>query len=551
MVQNKNYLIFTTLILTLALVLLLSPRGLDAATIHIVDDDGMGVAGDCDDATPAFTSVAVAAASASAGDTIFVCPGFHTESSQIVIDIDLTVEGYDRTLTTLSVDFDTGSGGDSRGFILVTPGTDLQLRDLTIDGSGRKVWQAIRHRGSGSIERVDFREIKFDESGPSYAGTAVAAFGSDGPVHILESTFEEIGRIGGLYFGSGVNGSRFEDNVYIGKGVGDWLDYALDISAGVEMEVVGNEVSGNRGVASSDGSTSGAFLVTTFFGSGTTATILNNDLSDNTTAIIVGYNASDSSLVNAHQNNISGNDFGVTTTAPPVDATCNWWGIDSGPGGAGPGTGDTADSGVAFYPWLVNPAPSTCPPVVPSFEKDEALSIASGFAGHPDKKIAKAAEKAVEAIEDSLDPSLWIDGAHLEPKGGNKVFDEEKKAAKELEKIIKEGEAGAQAAIDHLLQADEALVLVLLDEVNCTSAPDAKAEEKCLDEVEKALEDMTDAAEAVTEGKPDKAIDRYKKAWKHGLKATEHSGVVFSESESAGLTSPSFSELLYLPALHR
>ncbi len=55
--------------------------------------------------------------------------------------------------------------------------------------------------------------------------------------------------------------------------------------------------------------------------------------------------------------NIEGNnDFGVynadTYSLGVVDATCNWWGDDSGPDGEGPGTGDAVSLNVLYNPWL-------------------------------------------------------------------------------------------------------------------------------------------------------------------------------------------------------
>ena len=142
-----------------------------------------------------------------------------------------------------------------------------------------------------------------------------------GNVDISNSTFDEIGRVGVLYFGAGITGSDFSDNTYVGKGAGDWLDYALDISAGAIVNVDGNDISNNKGIASSDGSTSGGILVSTFFAAGTEATITDNTITNNSSGILVGFDGADASTVVANNNNITGNDNGVSSTAAEVDAT--------------------------------------------------------------------------------------------------------------------------------------------------------------------------------------------------------------------------------------
>lgn len=290
------------------------------------------------------------------GDTINVAAGTYEEGPQFHIDKDLTIQGVDKNTTIIKPAGNTGSSGDARGWWLVDEGILFNLSDVTLDGSGYLVYQGIRQKGGGSIDDVIFTEIKYNESGPDYSGVAVAAFG-DGPVDITNSTFSEIGRVGVLYFGAGVSGSDFTGNTYTGKGDGDWLDYALDISAGAVINVEDNLIQDNRGVASSDGSTSAGILVTTYYGTGTQATITGTTLQYNTTGIAAGYDSSDTSTVVAHNNCISGNTYGVETTAPPVDAEFNWWGDASGPHNASQnpgGTGDSAADNVDFEPWITD-----------------------------------------------------------------------------------------------------------------------------------------------------------------------------------------------------
>jgi len=285
------------------------------------------------------------------GDTLTMGSITHSEGAQIVIDKDLSLVGAGMSSTTIKPTTSTGSSGDSRGWFLVNTGVEFNISDLTLDGTGYNIYQAIRQRGHGTINHVNFTEIKH----PSYAGVAIAAFG-DGDVHVYNSTFSDIGRIGVLYYGTGISGSNFTGNTYTGKGTGDWLDYALDISAGAVVNVVDNTISGNSGVASSDGSTSAGILVTTYFAAGTEATVNSNTLTANSTGLHVGYDVTDTSKVTAINNQIYSNTtYGVSSTAPWVDAEENWWGASDGP--APNGSGDSISSDVDATPWCTT---STC-----------------------------------------------------------------------------------------------------------------------------------------------------------------------------------------------
>ena len=270
-----------------------------------------------------YMTVQAAVDAASGDDVLEIQSADFSEPAQIVIDKDLTLQGLGKSSTILRPSVNTTTSGDGRGFILVSSGVDFSLQNLTINGSGKLVWQAVRHQGSGSIDEVGFTEIKYNPSS-NYQGTAIAAFGT-GNVDISNSDFDNIGRIGVLYFGTGITGSNFTGNTYTGKGAGDWLDYALDISAGAIVNASNNAISDNRGVASSDGSTSAGILVSTYFAPGTDATITNNDLHNNTSAVSVGFNASDASAAVVNGNRIVNNDFAVVSTASSVDATCNWY----------------------------------------------------------------------------------------------------------------------------------------------------------------------------------------------------------------------------------
>jgi hypothetical protein len=363
--------------------------GEDVATVAANNtfDKGVYVAG-------AIGTIGISVGSAMAvvpsGTTIHVLAGTYDEPPlllydgttapmQVVVAANQTVLGAGKTTTIIKPTGNTSNSGDPRGWFLVNTGVSLDMSDMTFDGTGRKIYQAFRHRGSGSFTNVLFNEIKYNESGADYAGTAIVAFGT-GPVDVADSMFMEIGRVGVLYFALGGT-SSFSGNSYVGKGTGDFLDYMLDISAGANVSVDGNTVSGNRGVASSDGSTSAGILVTTYFGAGTTASITGNVIEDNTSGIARGYDSADTSTIDASCNRIAGNDTGLqivgtsggsvmantnsisgntagidasTLVAGTVDAEDNWWGASDGPSGAGPGSGDTISANVDAIPFATS-----------------------------------------------------------------------------------------------------------------------------------------------------------------------------------------------------
>ncbi|MHC5007874.1 MAG: hypothetical protein ACYTGF_11005 [Planctomycetota bacterium] len=116
------------------------------------------------------------------GHTLEVQGDPHHEGPQIHVTKDLTIRGA--SPDTIKAIDDTGSSGDARGWFLVDAGVVLDVENLIFDGDGYLIFQAFRHKGSGSFTNCGFTDIKFNESGPNYSGLAIAAFG-DGPVDRL------------------------------------------------------------------------------------------------------------------------------------------------------------------------------------------------------------------------------------------------------------------------------------------------------------------------------------------------------------------------------
>jgi len=276
------------------------------------------------------------------GSTVNVAAGTYTETGQIVISKNLSIVGAGASTTIIKPAGDTGSSGDARGWFFVNSGVTFNLSGVTLDGTGRNIYQGIRHKGAGTISNCVFSNIKY----PGYQGTAIAVMGPAGMnVDVTNCTFTEMGRIGVIYYGPGVTGT-FSGNTYTGKGSGDWLDYGVEVGAGAHAIVTRNTISGNTGVASVDGSISAGVLLTTFYGAGTQATITENFISGSTIGVNVGRGA-DTSVATVFNNSLMGNTKGVKSTAPLVDASGNWWGTQTPADVAG-----QVSTNVDYTPWL-------------------------------------------------------------------------------------------------------------------------------------------------------------------------------------------------------
>ncbi len=94
--------------------------------------------------------------------------------------------------------------------------------------------------------------------------------------------------------------------------------------------------------------------------------------------------------------------------------------------------------------------------------KTKVLSDLGDLLPTGSSKDDKAINRAIDRIEDSLNPKYWADGDHL-TKDGNKVFDTEKKAVRELGKVKGTARVSAHAAIATLVGVDANLAQTALD----------------------------------------------------------------------------------------
>ena len=138
-----------------------------------------------------------------------------------------------------------------------------------------------------------------------------------------------------------------------------------------------------------------------------------------------------------------------------------------------------------------------------------------------DDKDAKKLEKALKHLDKSLTAKYWVDGDTLVAKDGKKVFAEESKAVKDLEKIKSTDVSGAIAS---LVAIDKELAQGAIKDAQdrydaICSVPTTRECEKAAKELAKAAKEMDKAQKELAKGHFAHAIGKYKKAWEKADKA--------------------------------
>jgi len=136
-----------------------------------------------------------------------------------------------------------------------------------------------------------------------------------------------------------------------------------------------------------------------------------------------------------------------------------------------------------------------------------------------DKGDLQKLDEAIKHLTKSLDTDLWLDETHLDPKHGDKVFNEEKDAVVKLVELLKDKKstltdaqrAIVQSFIGRLVGADKALATVAYNDA-VAAGGDAKKIDKANDELSKGDARVSDNHFA-------DAIEHYRNAWKHAIKA--------------------------------
>ena len=171
------------------------------------------------------------------------------------------------------------------------------------------------------------------------------------------------------------------------------------------------------------------------------------------------------------------------------------------------------------YPLLVVTVSATSAPATvfssASLTQDvlgQTQALLAGASQHDAHKL----KEIVAELTASLDPSLWVDGNHVDAKHGRKVFDRDREAAEKLTKLIADKhsaipDATLQGLIDMLVHADRVLAEVAL--------ADATAASGNPHDLARAQKELAKAAADLASGHFGDAIHHYGKAWTKAEKA--------------------------------
>lgn len=197
--------------------------------------------------------------SAANGDTLKLSKNTYTIDKQLYINKDLNIVGESREDTVIKIGFDTLASDTDSGAIFVAPGKRLNIKDITIDGSGNKVMDAIRTYGYGTIESVAVRSIGHDGQN----GYGINAFGSAN-ITIKGSVFSGIKKDAvGVYDNAivtiGGDGDKM-GNTFNGGSEGNFVQYGVRVIKGngnPQVTVKNNTFSGYSGINSTSSWSSG------------------------------------------------------------------------------------------------------------------------------------------------------------------------------------------------------------------------------------------------------------------------------------------------------
>lgn len=330
-----------------------------------------------------YTTIGAAVDSALEGNTIKVGPGTYTEDVTVDTVDHLTIQSTDGAASTIwkgqncltinGVDYTT-IGGEGKGFTFESSGvaashlislhTDPQYTTIqynTIDCTGLPS-RGITMNADTSNLTVSHNTFILDSDdqgirtnqGPNIKVIAASISYNTftGPGNTEAGSAIEVGT------NIAASATAITENTISDHGYGIVLrEIKGDATASAPLDISNNTISGCYQGIDIRGATNAAEDQRLY--------ISNNTLSNNTYGI--GINKcpdawKDGTEANLDPtdwvikfNSFSGNtDYGLynNVLGTDVDASHNWWGDDTGPGGEGPGMGDAISADVIFEPWV-------------------------------------------------------------------------------------------------------------------------------------------------------------------------------------------------------
>jgi len=146
---------------------------------------------------------------------------------------------------------------------------------------------------------------------------------------------------------------------------------------------------------------------------------------------------------------------------------------------------------------------------------DRIKLLRQGVTDRGDRRIL---DDIIEDLSDALQSTYWVDASHLDPRKGDKVFDEDAQAVRELVRLKREGRGAVpdsllQGFIDSLMKATRLLAETAIGEAG-TAGGDAR-------DIAKPNADLTEGNQDAALGRPEKAIEDYGAAWRRALGAVK------------------------------
>ncbi len=317
-----------------------------------------------------YPSIQSAIDAATTSDTINVAAGTYDE--YVDIDKPLTLSGQPGAIVKPSTSPDEPIIGINADGVTVE-GFEVDGMDLTVVWAGIGTWDGCTNV---TIQDNIVHDILNDPAGNANSGLGIGLWrGGDGNIFedilIEGNTIYNTDRMG-IYVGalnSGYTQWLLSDNIRIRDN--EVYDTMLDPNVGetfpggcggIAIDATkGSTVEGNT-VYDTANTMPGIFLA---HGSGPRNQISGNEVHDQAYGIAVDINRGDvdfgedsPTAPEVHSNNIHDNgEYGLivlNADEKVVDATNNWWGDETGPGGEGPGNGDQISESIDYSPWYTN-----------------------------------------------------------------------------------------------------------------------------------------------------------------------------------------------------